>query len=142
LARRPGDVPELARVAALEARLTGAGIVLGPLQALPAEPAERARTLRTLCTALRGIPLLTHGTVGWDPAWATDTPVVLTVPAPSPERQAARWRHALERAAGDGPFDGSISDSADGSISDSADGSISDSDGGSMSDSAGGSATG
>ncbi|MEY9487375.1 hypothetical protein RKD26_003169 [Streptomyces calvus] len=119
LARRPGDVPELARVAALEARLTGAGIVLGPLEALPAEPAERARTLRTLCTALRGIPLLTHGTVGWDPAWAADTPVVLTVPAPSPERQAARWRHALERAAGDGPFDGSISDSADDSISDS-----------------------
>ncbi|MGX1313352.1 hypothetical protein RKD24_003471 [Streptomyces calvus] len=139
LARRPGDVPELARVAALEARLTGAGIVLGPLEALPAEPAERARTLRTLCTALRGIPLLTHGTVGWDPAWAADTPVVLTVPAPSPERQAARWRHALERAAGDGPFDDSISDSDDDSISDSDGGSISGSDGGSISGSAGGS---
>uniref|UniRef100_UPI00357137C5 AAA family ATPase n=1 Tax=Streptomyces spinoverrucosus TaxID=284043 RepID=UPI00357137C5 len=99
LARRSGDVPELARVAALEARLTGAGVVLGPLEALPAEPAERARTLGALCAALRGIPLLTHGTVGWDPAWAADSPVVLTVPAPSPERQAARWRHALERAA-------------------------------------------
>ncbi|WKX16185.1 ATP-binding protein [Streptomyces sp. NL15-2K] len=100
LARRSGDVPELARVAAREARLTGAGVVLGPLEALPGEPAERARTLRTLCAALRGISLLTHGTVGWDPAWAADTPVVLTVSAPSPERQAARWRHALDRAAG------------------------------------------
>nr|WP_234312110.1 ATP-binding protein [Streptomyces griseus] len=100
LARRSGDVPELAGVAAREARLTGAGIVLGPLEALPAEPAQRARTLSVLCAALRGIPLLTHGAVGWDPAWAADTPVVLTVPAPSPERQAARWRHALERAAG------------------------------------------
>ncbi|MDN0200544.1 ATP-binding protein [Streptomyces sp. S.PNR 29] len=106
LARRRDDVPELARVAALEARLTGAGIVLGPLEALPAEPAERARTLGTLCGALRGIPLVTHGTVGWDPAWAADTPVVLTVPAPSPERQAARWRHALDRAAGDGSVTG------------------------------------
>ncbi|WP_432153412.1 AAA family ATPase [Streptomyces tricolor] len=106
LAGRSGDVPELARVAALEARLTGAGVVLGPLDALPAEPAERTRTLRTVCTALRGIPLLTHGTVGWDPAWAADTPVVLTVPAPSPERQAARWRHALERAAGAGAVTG------------------------------------
>ncbi|WP_143661993.1 ATP-binding protein, partial [Streptomyces glaucescens] len=56
--------------------------------------------------ALRGIPLLTHGTVGWDPAWAADTPVVLTVAAPAPERQAARWRHALERAAGDGGVPG------------------------------------
>ncbi|MCX5049708.1 MULTISPECIES: AAA family ATPase [unclassified Streptomyces] len=102
LARRPDDVPAIARVVALEARLTGAGVVLGPLEALPAEPAERARTLGALCTTLRGIPLLTHGTVGWDPLWAADTPVVLTVPAPSPERQAARWRHALNRAAGAG----------------------------------------
>ncbi|WNM30854.1 ATP-binding protein [Streptomyces sp. Li-HN-5-11] len=110
LARRPGDVPELARVAVLEARLTGAGVVLGPLEALPGEPAERARTLGALCAALRRMPLLTHGSVGWAPEWAADTPVVLSVPPPSPERQAARWRHALERAAGDtsgdGPRDG------------------------------------
>lgn len=99
LAGRSGDVPELARVLAREARLTGAGVVLGPVEALPGEPAERARMLRTLRAALRGIPLCTHGTAGWDPAWAFDTPVVLTVPAPSFERQAARWRHALERAA-------------------------------------------
>lgn len=102
LARRAADLPELARTAALEARLTGAGVVLGPLEALPGEPAERARALSALCAALRGVPLLTHGTVGWAPEWAADTPVVLTVPAPSPERQAARWRHALDDAAADG----------------------------------------
>ncbi|MGQ5227560.1 ATP-binding protein [Streptomyces sp. yara] len=102
LARRPAEVPELARAVAREARLTGAGVVLGPLEALPAEPADRVRTLQALCAALHGIPLFTHGTGGWAPEWAADTPVVLTVPAPSPERQAARWRHALERAAGDG----------------------------------------
>ncbi|MFI2738354.1 AAA family ATPase [Streptomyces sp. NPDC018711] len=101
LARRSADVPALARVIALEARLTGSGVVLGPLAALPGEPAERARTLSSLCAELRGIPLFTHGTTGWDPAWAADTPVVLNVEAPSPERQAARWRHALDRAAGD-----------------------------------------
>ncbi|WP_234392704.1 ATP-binding protein [Streptomyces sp. XY152] len=99
LARRPAEVPALARVIALEARLTGAGVVLGPLAELPGEPAERARTLGALCAGLRGVPLFTHGTTGWDPAWAADAPVVLTVPAPSPERQAARWRHALARAA-------------------------------------------
>ncbi|MET8898048.1 AAA family ATPase [Streptomyces albogriseolus] len=108
LARRPAEVPELARAVAREARLTGAGVVLGPLEALPAEPAERARTLWALCAALRGIPLFTHGTGGWAPEWAADTPVVLTVPAPSPERQAARWRHALERAADDGSPTGGV----------------------------------
>ncbi|HET6356025.1 ATP-binding protein [Streptomyces sp.] len=116
LAHRPGDVPELARVAALEARLTGAGIVLGPLEALPGEPAERARTLGALCAALRGIPLVTHGSVGWAPEWAADTPVTLTVPAPSPGRQAVRWRYALEGAAaavGDGCADGLATGDAD-----------------------------
>lgn len=108
LARRPGDVPELARIAALEARLTGAGVVLGPLESLPAEPGERARTLGALCAALRGIPLFTHGTGTWDPLWAADTPVVLNVPAPSPERQAERWRHALDHAAGDGFATGDV----------------------------------
>ncbi|MEU8825095.1 ATP-binding protein [Streptomyces sp. NPDC048636] len=103
LARRTAEVAELARVAALEARLTGAGVLLGPLEALPGTPAERAHALRTLCAALCGIPLFTHGTAGWDPGWAADTPVTLTVAAPSPERQAARWRHALDRAAGGGP---------------------------------------
>ncbi|WP_432039252.1 AAA family ATPase [Streptomyces cucumeris] len=103
LARRTGEVPRLARVAALEARLSGAGVLLGPVEALPGEPAERAHVLRTVCAALRGVPLFTHGTAGWDPGWAADTPVTLTVTAPSPERQAARWHHALGRAAGGGP---------------------------------------
>ncbi|MEU2717078.1 ATP-binding protein [Streptomyces sp. NPDC007205] len=102
LARRSGDVPALARVTTLEARLTGAGVVLGPLEALPPEPAEQARALREFCTALRGTPLFTYGTAGWDPAWAADTPVVLPVAPPSPARQAVRWRHALALAgAGD-----------------------------------------
>ncbi|WP_458078059.1 AAA family ATPase [Streptomyces sp. EMB26] len=108
LARRPAEVPELARAVAREARLTGAGVVLGPLEALPAEPSERARTLWALCAALRGLPLFTHGTGGWAPEWAADTPVALTVPAPSPERQAARWRHALERAADEGSPTGGV----------------------------------
>ncbi|WP_031512815.1 AAA family ATPase [Streptomyces sp. NRRL F-5123] len=111
LAPRAAEVPDIARAAAREARLTGAGAVIGPLEALPDRPAERARVVGELCAALRGIPLFTHGASAWDPAWAADSPVVLTVPAPSPERQAARWRHALEEAAqavrpeGPGAFD-------------------------------------
>lgn len=94
-------MPELARATAREARLTGAGVLLGPLEELPDKPDERARVLRTLCTALRGIPLFTYGTSGWEPAWAADTPVTLTVAAPTPDRHVARWRHALEGAAGE-----------------------------------------
>ncbi|MET8578534.1 ATP-binding protein [Streptomyces sp. NPDC005012] len=105
LARRSGDAPEVARLVALESRLTGAGVVLGPLEALPGEPADRDRTLRAVCGALRGLPLLTHGSGGWDPAWAPDSPVVLTVPAASPERQAERWRHALDRVTASGTGD-------------------------------------
>ncbi|MGZ0204882.1 ATP-binding protein, partial [Streptomyces sp. RM1] len=86
LARRSAEVPALARVAALEARLSGAGVVLGPLEALPPEPAGRAGVVREMCAALRGLPLFTYGTEGWDPAWAADTPVVLTVAPPSPGR--------------------------------------------------------
>ncbi|MEU6508346.1 AAA family ATPase [Streptomyces sp. NPDC046942] len=101
LARRPADLPVLARVAALEARLTGAGVILGPLEDLPSVPAERARSASELCAALRDIPLFTHGTDGWDPSWAADTPIVLPVNPPSPARQAARWRHALALAGAD-----------------------------------------
>ncbi|MEV8629653.1 ATP-binding protein [Streptomyces sp. NBC_01268] len=99
LGRAVGTVPALARTLAREARLADAGVLLGPLEELPDNPAERARVLRALCAELRGVPLFTYGTSGWEPAWAGDTPVTLTVAAPSPERQAARWRDALERAA-------------------------------------------
>ncbi|WP_405942101.1 AAA family ATPase [Streptomyces sp. NBC_00207] len=91
-------LPALARATAREARLTGAGVLIGPLEELPEQPDERARVLRTLCTVLRGIPLFTYGTSGWEPAWAADTPVTLTVAAPTPDRHVTRWRHALERA--------------------------------------------
>ncbi|MEU1279389.1 AAA family ATPase [Streptomyces sp. NPDC005805] len=100
LARHTAELPCLARMVAREARLTGAGVVLGPLEALPEKPSERDQALRTLCAALRGVPLLTHGTHGWEPAWAADTPATLTVAAPTPAQQATRWRHALARAAG------------------------------------------
>ncbi|MEU6934156.1 ATP-binding protein [Streptomyces sp. NPDC046374] len=98
LGRPLGTVAALARTVAREARLADAGVLLGPLEELPDNPGERARVLRALCAELRGIPLFTYGTSGWEPAWAADTPVTLTVAAPSPERQEARWRDALERA--------------------------------------------
>lgn len=102
LARRPHELAELAAVAAREAHLTGAGVVLGPLDALPDRPSERAHALRTWCGALSGVPLFTYGGQGWDPDWAARTPVTLTVTGASPGQQAARWRYALEAAAEEG----------------------------------------
>lgn len=99
LARQADALAPLVRVAAREARLTGAGIVIGPLEALPDKPSARAHALRELCAALRGLPLFTYGASGWEPAWAAETPVTWTVAAPSPEQQAQRWRDALARAA-------------------------------------------
>ncbi|WP_416968557.1 ATP-binding protein [Streptomyces sp. 4F14] len=93
------DVAVPARVVAREARLRGAGVVLGPLEALPDEPGERGRVLREVCGALRGVPFFVHGRGAWDPGWADRTPVVLTVGAVSVERQVERWRGALEGAA-------------------------------------------
>lgn len=93
-----GTVTALARSVAREARLADAGVLLGPLEELPDRPGERARVLRAFCAALDGIALFTYGTSGWEPAWAADTPVTLPVAAPSPVRQEARWRDALERA--------------------------------------------
>ncbi|MCS0600118.1 ATP-binding protein [Streptomyces sp. LP11] len=108
LARHRGEPAELAATAAREARLTGAGVVLGPLDALPDKPSELARVLRTVCTALSGLPLFTYGSQGWDPAWAARAPVTLTVAAASPEGQAARWRYALETAAGEDAAPGDV----------------------------------
>ncbi|MFD3543341.1 ATP-binding protein [Streptomyces sp. NPDC058662] len=99
LAHRVRAAPELARAAAREARLLGAGVLLGPVEELPDRPDERARLLRSMCAVLSGLPLFTYGTGGWEPAWASDTPVTMTVAAPSPERHVVRWRHALERSA-------------------------------------------
>ncbi|MGW4702112.1 ATP-binding protein [Streptomyces sp. NPDC004285] len=92
------SVPGLARTVAREARLTGAGVLLGPLEALPDQPGVRDRMLRAVCTALRGLPLLTYGANGWEPAWAADTPVTLAVPVPAPGTHTERWRHALAEA--------------------------------------------
>ncbi|MFJ4005112.1 ATP-binding protein [Streptomyces sp. NPDC090023] len=96
LSRQARDLPGLAASAAREARLTGAGVVLGPLDDLPDKPSERTHVLRTVCAALSGIPLFTYGSQVWDPGWAARTPVSFTVGTSSPEQQAVRWRFALE----------------------------------------------
>ncbi|MEU6131053.1 ATP-binding protein [Saccharopolyspora sp. NPDC047091] len=86
-------VAELAR----EARLRRAGVVLGPLESLPRN--ESARTVRRLLDESERIPLLLHGSGGWDPTWARQAPLSIVLPEPD---RSAQWRRALaEAGAGD-----------------------------------------
>jgi hypothetical protein len=90
-----------------EARLRSSGVVLGPLDQLEPERPERARLVRELCAALAGVPLVVHGTLPWDPAWARESAVVLTVPPPLPGQHAERWARALRH---DGSLSGELAE--------------------------------
>ncbi|MFD7072304.1 ATP-binding protein [Streptomyces sp. NPDC059913] len=90
---------EAVRILAAEARLDRGGVVLGPLEALAPEQPGGARLLGSLCAALDGVPLVAYGKKHWDPLWAEESPVVVTVPSPGPEESARRWRRALAGAA-------------------------------------------
>ncbi|MET9183352.1 ATP-binding protein [Kitasatospora aureofaciens] len=89
------------RVLAREARLGGGGVVLGPLDRLEPERPERAALLRDLCAQLGPVPLVVHGPQVWDPVWARESPVVVTVPPPDARDRAGQWARAL--AAGGAP---------------------------------------
>ncbi|MDH6108484.1 hypothetical protein P3T36_003872 [Kitasatospora sp. MAP12-15] len=106
LATRPPDAPNAAdaavRALAREARLSDSGVVLGPLDAIEPERPEHARLLRELCAELADVPLIVHGTRGWDPAWARESPVVIVVPPLDPGQRAAQWARALNASPGRG----------------------------------------
>ncbi|MFF5097539.1 MULTISPECIES: ATP-binding protein [Actinosynnema] len=85
------DHPALAETVR-EARLRGAGLVLGPLE--PLLP-QRVRLLRELAARAEGVPLLLHGAGHWDPRWSPRPVVPVPVPSPAPDRLAARWTEAL-----------------------------------------------
>lgn len=80
---------DLARVAAREARLSGAGIVAGPVSAAR----ERPALLHALTATPR--PLLMVGDTSWDPAWATDPALLVDVPDSTPTEREDLWRFAL-----------------------------------------------
>ncbi|MFB6816198.1 ATP-binding protein [Streptomyces sp. NPDC056347] len=89
---------EILRILAAEARLSGGGVVLGPLEALAPERPERGRLLGSLCAEAGGVPLAVYGKKHWDPLWAGESPVVVPVPSPGPQESARRWHRALTEA--------------------------------------------
>ncbi|MEU9319773.1 ATP-binding protein [Streptomyces sp. NPDC048295] len=89
---------EAVRTLAAEARLSGGGVVLGPLESLTPERPERARLLGDVCAAVCGTPLVVYGKKNWDPLWTAESPVPVHVLSPGPGGVARQWRRALAEA--------------------------------------------
>lgn len=85
------DLTTLARVATREARLTGARLVAGPVEAVSEQGAV---AMRGLTDAPGGIAL--HGSVTWDPAWSRDVPAMVQVQRADPVSQRAVWATELD----------------------------------------------
>jgi hypothetical protein len=71
------DVEALAAMASRHARLTGATVVAGPVEALAERPAGAA-TVRAFAERAGTVVLL--GSCTWDPSWSRSAPVVLDAP--------------------------------------------------------------
>ncbi|MDH6137738.1 hypothetical protein P3T37_007171 [Kitasatospora sp. MAA4] len=96
LAAEP-DAQQVLTGLAREARLRGAGVVAGPLDALEsAGRPEHTRLLRRL--AALPVPVLLTGGCGWDPLWADDSPLLLRSEQLTSAERAALWLGALDGA--------------------------------------------
>jgi hypothetical protein len=87
------DVPAAVAALVREARLTRAGLVAGPVEAI--EPQRPERLLHRLASHATAVPMVLYGEPGWDPHW-TDIPV-LTVPVEPTATldRAALWLRSL-----------------------------------------------
>ena len=92
----PADDPVLiAAAASREARLRGAGLVVGPVEAL----AERGAAAVRAFAEQPGTVILV-GIRDWDPAWSREPPLIVDAPVPSVERRHELWLDSLN---GDAP---------------------------------------
>ncbi|HTW97436.1 MAG TPA: ATP-binding protein [Acidimicrobiales bacterium] len=89
------DVNEIARAAGREARLTGAGIVAGPLEALGDTGNPRERSLVRAVAELP-VPVVLLGRGGWDPTWSQRVPIVIEAPLPERSARLGFWSASLD----------------------------------------------
>jgi hypothetical protein len=90
-----GDEPRpIAAAAAREARLRGAGLVAGPVDAISERGVAAVRAFGEASP-----PVVLVGTRGWDPAWSREPPLVLDAPVPDEAQRHALWVSALDGAA-------------------------------------------
>ncbi|MEU9853759.1 ATP-binding protein [Streptomyces sp. NPDC047974] len=78
---------EAVRCLLREARLTNAGLVCAPVDAVARERPGLLRALTDL-----PLPVTLVGRLPWDAAWSASPPLLLRAPRPSAEARAALWR--------------------------------------------------
>ncbi|MFI7426477.1 AAA family ATPase [Micromonospora sp. NPDC049836] len=86
---------ELATALVREAVLTGAGLVVGPVQG------DEPWAVWSRLTAA-GAPVLAYGAQPWDPAWTALAPLQVEVAPLTADERAAVWRAALPDGLADG----------------------------------------
>lgn len=94
---RQSDPVAVARAVAREARLTRAGLIVGPVL----EQGPGVDVLAALSAP--PLPLLLTGSCAWDPAWSSEVPVMVDVPKSTLSERGDLWRQAL--ADGEVAFD-------------------------------------
>ncbi|MER7594392.1 ATP-binding protein [Streptomyces hydrogenans] len=77
---------EAVRCLLREARLTGAGLVCAPVDAVARERPGLLRAVTDL-----PVPVVMVGRLPWDAAWSTAPPLLLRAPRVDPEARAALW---------------------------------------------------
>lgn len=89
--------PSVVRALMLEAMLTGAGMVAGPIGA------DGQRGLRGIVELLAhaGVPLIVYGPDRWDPRWADRAPMRADAEPVGPQIREALWRGMLDGALGE-----------------------------------------
>ena len=87
--QQQADADRLARIAAREARLSGAGLVAGPIKAVR----ERPALLHHLVAD--PLPLLLVGDLSWDPEWTAEPPLLVAVPSSTHAERRQVWQFAL-----------------------------------------------
>ncbi|MFC8535551.1 ATP-binding protein [Streptomyces sp. NPDC057249] len=104
LARLAADPAPVDAVRALvrEARLTGAGLVCAPLDAVSREHPHLLRLLTAT-----PVPTVMVGRVPWDASWSTVPPLLVHAPRVEPSARGALWAEAYGRT-GAGPVPAGI----------------------------------
>ncbi len=96
------DPAAIAAASSREARLRGAGLVVGPVEALGERGAAAVRAFAELPG-----PVILVGGRAWDPVWSREPPLVLEVPVPDVEARHDLWIRSLNGDAPDG-FDPAV----------------------------------